>query len=598
MRKMIISIVKYYTGHIWCIFASVIALLSAAFLLITQTYLQSEYLDYLNEKNIETETVIVDSVATNVEFVMQELINIGCEVAIDSSLSAMVYKSEKDGLTTSLKLKIDELLNNYTHNSQWIIGMSISKEGRIIWQYDKMQKTSTHIWSKTYDEELAKIYSQMSLLVQNNVVPKIIDSAYPLSYPEVDHLGLIHLSIPVIHYSSKDSLKYIITMSLNTEFLTKFISNVYQSTDGIALGYIVDDAGMIIYHSDSQWIGKTKNEYLNSKNVVNIEKRVGILGWNLTVAIDEIRLSRQVKMIYNKGFLLYLIVLMLILIIMAFIVSRYILKPIITIISAINEAKTNVKNEPIQVSGNNEIWLIAGEFNQMMNALDQSYHTIECEYEEKVMALKKQRYAERDALESQINAHFICNTIGVINYEAMEAGNHKVSILLKKLSNILRYTFDQKHQEVYICQEFGWLEQYLFLQKTRFENVFDYEIKLDDAFAEWPCRKLMLQPFIENSIIHGFEGRKNGGLIHVIGEENESGLLRIVIEDNGSGMSPEIEQKVRFAMEYPNEKNGQIGIGISNVVSRILSYYGEGTTIGMETKEGLGTKIIIILAKP
>ena len=92
----------------------------------------------------------------------------------------------------------------------------------------------------------------------------------------------------------------------------------------------------------------------------------------------------------------------------------------------------------------------------------------------------------------------------------MEGGNFKVSILLKKLSNILRYTFDQKHQNVYMFQEISWIEQYLFLQRERLDSVFDYAIDFDSDYDNWPCRKLMLQPFVENSIIHGFEGMERG----------------------------------------------------------------------------------------
>lgn len=131
---------------------------------------------------------------------------------------------------------------------------------------------------------------------------------------------------------------------------------------------------------------------------------------------------------------------------------------------------------------------------------------VEEQHGEIIESMKMKRRAEREALESQINAHFICNTLNAINYEAMDNGDFKVSLLLKKLSNILRYTFDQKHQNVYMFQEISWIEQYLFLQKERMGSAFDYEIQFDSDYDNWPCRKLMLQPFVENSILHGLEG--------------------------------------------------------------------------------------------
>ena len=209
----------------------------------------------------------------------------------------------------------------------------------------------------------------------------------------------------------------------------------------------------------------------------------------------------------------------------------------------------------------------------------------------------KQR-AEREALESQINAHFICNTLNAINYEAMESGNFKVSILLKKLSNILRYTFDQKHQNVYMFQEISWIEQYLFLQRERLDNAFSYEISFDSDYDNWPCRKLMLQPFVENSIVHGFEGRENGGQIRIIGEGYKE-FLKIVIEDNGQGMTQERKAVIQEILENPMAaKKREVGIGISNVITRMRMYYGNEMNVEFWTEEGKGTRFTFILPMP
>lgn len=209
----------------------------------------------------------------------------------------------------------------------------------------------------------------------------------------------------------------------------------------------------------------------------------------------------------------------------------------------------------------------------------------------------KQR-AEREALESQINAHFICNTLNAINYEAIDSGNYKVSILLKKLSNILRYTFDQKHQNVYMFQEISWIEQYLFLQKERMEQTFEYQIDFDSDYASWPCRKLMLQPFVENSILHGFEGMDSGGRIRIIGHGYKE-FLKIVIEDNGCGMSKERKAVIREILENPMiAKEREVGIGISNVITRMRMYYGNGFQVFMESDSGRGTSFTFILPTP
>ena len=111
-------------------------------------------------------------------------------------------------------------------------------------------------------------------------------------------------------------------------------------------------------------------------------------------------------------------------------------------------------------------------------------------------------------------------------------------------------------------QEISWIEQYLFLQRERLDSVFDYAIDFDSDYDNWPCRKLMLQPFVENSIIHGRD---------VIQE----------ILDN-----PMIAKK------------REVGIGISNVIARMRMHYGEEMKVEFWTEEGKGTRFIFILPMP
>lgn len=188
--------------------------------------------------------------------------------------------------------------------------------------------------------------------------------------------------------------------------------------------------------------------------------------------------------------------------------------------------------------------------------------------------------------------------MNVINYEAIDSGNYKISVLLKKLSNILRYTFDQKHQNVYMFQEISWIEQYLFLQKERMEGMFDYQIEFDSDYDNWPSRKLMLQPFVENSILHGFEGRDSGGMIRIVGRGYKE-FLKISIEDNGCGMTESRSTVIQEILENPPlAKSKAVGIGISNVITRMQMYYGKEFKVSLETKQGEGTRFVFLLPMP
>jgi two-component system sensor histidine kinase YesM len=300
---------------------------------------------------------------------------------------------------------------------------------------------------------------------------------------------------------------------------------------------------------------------------------------------------------YHKAILLYVLGIIVILLVLIW-TTRKILKPVDVISQSITRVKSGDMQEKIAIEGTNEIWQLAQEYNEMLHSIRKANRKVEEQHGQMIESMKMKQRAEREALESQINAHFICNTLNAINYEAIDSGNYKVSVLLKKLSNILRYTFDQKHQNVYMFQEISWIEQYLFLQKERMGTVFDYEIDFDSDYDNWPCRKLMLQPFVENSILHGFEGRKNGGYIHISGKGYQE-YLKIVIEDNGCGMNRERSNIINEIIQNPMlAKEKEVGIGISNVVTRMRMYYGDKIKIQLETEEGKGTRFIFILPEP
>ena len=138
-------------------------------------------------------------------------------------------------------------------------------------------------------------------------------------------------------------------------------------------------------------------------------------------------------------------------------------------------------------------------------------------------------------------------------------------------------------------QEIQWVEQYLYLQKFRLMEVFDYEIDFPQEYGEWPCCKLFLQPFVENSILHGFEGMENGGRIRIADRIDGKRFL-LTVEDNGCGMEPEARQIIQQIIEETHTLDlSGTGIGIQNVITRLRMYYGDQFDVRMQTGRGSGT---------
>ena len=595
MRKLWNETKDYYNSHIWCSMAVVILICCVLFGAISQIYLKHSFTDYLTDNTIHAEEVILDVLTENIAASVKQITDISYEAATDEGVRLLAEQIRENPGDSHLNLMMEEKLNIYAHYSKWILGISISDANEVYYQYDKKQK-SIRIWDVEGFDTLTDITEVLSHKLENGEMPKIVATLTRNRYPDQEQHRIMHISVPMIKRGANVRTPMILTMTINTEFLEEAVSGVYQSNEGVATGYLLNEDGTYVYHSDPSLAGTRQAASMAVPSRLQLRKPLGALSWVVCIDIDKAQLLGRVDSIYANGMVMMIAATVAVIAAMILIIWKVILKPLRVLVQGIASTGKADGKAMIAISGGNEVWQVAAEFNEMIVSLEKSNREAEESYQQRVIALKQQRDAEREALESQINAHFICNTINIINYEAIDAGNRKVSELLKRLSNILRYTFDQKHQSVFFYQEILWVEQYLYLQKTRFEELFDYRIDFDADIQDWPCRKLMLQPFVENSIIHGMAEQKGGGMITISGSAVDEACIRIVIADNGRGMPPDTEAKIRDVLKHPYKPAvAGLGIGISNVAARIYDFYGPGSSIVLDNTWGKGCSFIFTL---
>lgn len=194
-----------------------------------------------------------------------------------------------------------------------------------------------------------------------------------------------------------------------------------------------------------------------------------------------------------------------------------------------------------------------------------------------IRAQEERRIAEIKALEAQINPHFLYNTLNSLNWIAIDKEDQIMSEALTSLAGILRYSISGIDATASLSEEIQWLKQYLKLQQIRFDDLFDYTIDWDESLGEFRLYKLLLQPFVENTLIHGFEDIRYKGKISVKIEpaSREEGIL-ITIKDNGIGFDS--HKAVRST-------------GITNPISRLQAYYGSRGRISVRSEPGEGTEI-------
>lgn len=596
LRKLL----YYCKSHMWCSFALAILVSVLIILLILMVYMKTQYYNYLVSTTYTTQNALLDSVNKNVENQMENFVTIGSGISIDNELMGVIANLEKNEDAYNKKI-LNNTLKAKSRTSASIAGIALASQEGVIYQYDKNEITlagSVTIWNEENQKEIQSTFEDLKEKSSSALLPRYDIITQPIVHPNLKNVGLIHIAFPVKEENSYTNIRYMLVISYYSRSLDNLLEQLNPNDEEYIQGYIEDEKSSILLHTKGlEYVNVSSSTYNGEDRVKDLAEEVGAYGWTLHVSIDENIINDKVNAMYNRVVLLYIAAIVLILLVLFWTTNR-ILKPVNIIGHSIKRVQEGNRMEQISIEGTNEIWALGQEYNKMLQAIQRANEKVEEQHQKAIESMKMKQQAEREALESQINAHFICNTLNAINYEAIDSGNYKVSVLLKKLSNILRYTFDQKHQNVYMFQEISWIEQYLFLQKERMETVFDYEIEFDSDYDNWPCRKLMLQPFVENSILHGFEGMDKNGFIRIVGQGYKE-YLKIVIEDNGKGMSKERKRVIEEIIEKPSlSRKREVGIGISNVITRMRMYYGSQFRVIFQSEEGKGTKFVFILPSP
>lgn len=267
-------------------------------------------------------------------------------------------------------------------------------------------------------------------------------------------------------------------------------------------------------------------------------------------------------------------------------VSNIVSKPLHTLSAAMENFKKGDFSQKVEVMTRDEVGEVSACFNRMV---DDMKELIDKNY---VMALKE-RESELDALQAQMNPHFLYNTLDSLYWKATESGNDEIAEDILSLSQLFRLVLNRGDGIVTVRTEAELLDRYLRIQKMRFGKRLVYEISLDEAILEEEIPKLILQPFVENAIVHGFEKTDDDYRLSIIGTKKEKHMT-FQIKDTGAGMSSEQMKAIwdkADARKYASQRIGRYAI--KNVKERLELIYHENYELHIESRIGQGTTVII-----
>ena len=604
LRELGRGITGYIRSHLWVSIMGSLMLLFLLVVLIFQGYLKNAYYNYLLDETWKTESAVLSVASNSFDSMLEQALQVCGQMATDKELYNYVNRmveADQESFIRSRSALFSHLQSIAFHSADVSCVTVVNQDGVLIegaryWS----RGGKVALWEQKDLDTLRELYTGVMAELGNKTSGHYKVNAIPTMYEPISKMQVFHIAVPIIGFSSSfQRANAVLVVSFRLDSFAKACGLTEINNQEYLCGYLTDEDGRILYHPDQSRQGHPAAEYHTGSAAVDLEKPLSYFGWTAHIRIDTGNLRSDVNRLYNRAIGVYIFLLAACCLIWQGVVRR-VLRPIKSIGEAMKEIQGGNQEWKIPVEGTNELWQLTEQYNDMVDALHQQREEVQRNFEEKTLSIQQRNQAERQALESQIDAHFICNTLNAINYNVLEAGNFEVAEMLRNLSDILRYTFSKKGENVTLGQEFRWVEQYLSLQKFRLMERFEYEIDFPEEYSEWPCCRLFIQPFVENSILHGFANIQRGGLIRVTGRP-DADRFRVEIRDNGCGIDQQIssviQQSLRGEHSLELAGNGN-GIGIRNVVTRMKMFFGEGFQVELETQIGKGTAFTFWLPLP
>lgn len=381
----------------------------------------------------------------------------------------------------------------------------------------------------------------------------------------------------------------LLRISFNETFLNSILDEAKLGKEGKV--YLLNDENKIIFTKDRSLITESFSRIENvsgptMKYPFSIVKYpLHYERWSLVGVVPETEIVNQITQ-FNRIFFLMVILILTSIMVFAIAAARAILRPLNRIMKGMECIQQGNLNVMLESDADDEFSIIIHNFNYMVERVKSLIETV---YHQQV----HYRKAEILALQAKLNPHFLYNTLDAIYWMLILKGEEEIGEVVVALSSILRYSISHENEFVTVREDMGQLENYLKIQRMRFEDKLEYDFHIQEEILELKIPKLLIQPLVENSIKYAFNDMKCHGVIGIRGYLEKEDLIFEVV-DNGVGMSEEKIRSIFAGYEFQSKKSG---IGIQLVHHRIRYIYGEGYGISIESTVGEGTKVTVRLRK-
>ena len=413
---------------------------------------------------------------------------------------------------------------------------------------------------------------------------------------------VISLSREVQSYEN-GTFRGVILINLNMNKITEICNSFQEKQENFIC--IINDKGELVYEQQNgrerfafdekenrqelnTALGKTKESCfrLNYRGEKYLVTRTDMktTGWTLVSMVPYKSVMAETMAISGVMILAVAITLIVTLLLLNRILTG-VVKPLKKLEKYMVQVNPDNMDQRMEILTDDEIGHLSMKFNQMMDRIRNLKEQVIEEQEDK-------RKYELQALQAQINPHFLYNTLDSIIWMA-ETNDSNIVAMTEALAKLFRISLNKGNEEISLERELEHVKNYLIIQSMRYADKFTYEISAEPGVERCRTIKLILQPIVENCIYHGIKKKRGSGHISIRAFQQEKNLI-IKVSDDGCGMTEEIRSKILSDEIEPENISGS-GIGVRNVNERIQLRFGKEYGIFYESEEGKGTTVTYVL---
>ncbi|MEH7494071.1 sensor histidine kinase [Neobacillus niacini] len=581
-------------------FISIICLVIPATLtLAIYNYLTKDTIKEQAQSNANTELTIANEY---VEKLLEDMMYITNFIQVDAEMNTILKRKIKSAAEQTEEQKYQQFLDdskiNKTLENITLVGEKsyvtiLLKNGISYTNYSNSELDPTDLYMEDWFKELNNLKGYETVWIRSQ--PTMFKTEKPINPYQISVAR-------TLRDESLNIYGYVIVTIMENN-----INQVFENMNGDEDMILLDSSNHIISHNNDSRIGEQfqYSDQLTEENSSNIfriskkdyliaEQKISFTGWKLVSIVPYKQATNKINGIFNKLFIVQVVSFTIFLILMTYFL-RTITKPIVrlgNVADIVQQGNLNIRS---RIQSKDEIGRLSASFDQMLNTINDMIQDITDTQERK-------RKAELDMLQAQINPHFLFNVLNSIRMKVMVKGDKESANMISSLSKLLRMTISKDKEIITFQEEVQIVLDFINIMNMRQKEKVNVEITIHEEANLIMIPRFILQPIIENSIIHGLN--QSAGKIIVNAEMTENEVI-IILEDNGRGMDEQTLSQLKrkfihsHTLDNSTSKNnkGFSSIGISNVYERMYMTFGQEFKMDIKSELGKGTQVIMSIPK-